>query len=61
MRSFSRLPLPGFALAMALLSAACHKPDSAPAAPSAQAVSVVQVRTQSMQSSVSAAGPVMGW
>lgn len=61
MRSFSRLLLPGLALGLALLSSACHKQENAPTALSAQAVSVTRVRTQPMQRSVSAAGPVAAW
>lgn len=61
MRSFSRLLLPGLALGLALLSSACQKQENAPTALSAQAVSVTRVRTQPMQRSVSAAGPVAAW
>lgn len=61
MRSPLRLFVPGLALGLVLLAAACSKPATTDKPAASQAVSVVNVQRQSLQRSVEASGPVAAW
>ncbi|MDE2408133.1 MAG: efflux RND transporter periplasmic adaptor subunit [Xanthomonadaceae bacterium] len=61
MRFPFRLFVPGLALGLVLFTAACRKQDTTDKPAAAQAVSVVQVQSHTLQRSVEASGPVTAW